>query len=96
VPAALNLLETTRYPLEGVGISELFPNILGFAASRGSQNANFYAVGVVGAQGHDVAAPSLPAVAAADTSCVVPGTSGNAAASCAASPIASSRTAIPA
>jgi hypothetical protein len=84
VPAALNIMETTRYPLEGVGIGELFPNILGFASSGGSQNANFYSVGVVPAQGHDVAAPLLPAVEAADTSCAVPGTSGNAAASCAA------------
>jgi LruC domain-containing protein len=70
VPAALNLLTTTRYPHEAVAVSELFPDIVGFAASAGSQNASFYAANVVPAKGHDVAARALPAFPAPDTSCV--------------------------
>jgi LruC domain-containing protein len=72
VPAALNLMTSTRYPLEGVGISALFPDIAGFASSGGAQNGSFYASNVVSAQGHDVAALALPTLAAADTACAVP------------------------
>jgi LruC domain-containing protein len=72
VPAALNLMTSTRYPLEGVGISALFPDIAGFAASGGALNTAFYASNVVSAQGHDVAAPALPAVAAPSGACLRP------------------------
>jgi LruC domain-containing protein len=75
VPAALNLLTSTRYPLEGIGISALFPDIAGFASSGGAQNASFFATNVIAAQGHDVAAPTLPTVAAADSSCTLLGSS---------------------
>jgi LruC domain-containing protein len=71
VPAALNLMTSTRYPLEGVGISALFPDIAGFAASGGTQNAAFYTSNVVTAQGHDVAAAAVPVLAAPDSSCAV-------------------------
>ena len=70
VPAALNLMTTTRYPLEGVQISALFPDILGFASSGGAQNQSFFASNIVAAQGHAVAAPALPAVPEADRACL--------------------------
>jgi sulfatase modifying factor 1 len=70
VPAALNLMTTTRYPLEGVGIAALFPDIAGFASSGGARNASFYTSTVVAAQGHDVPARPLPVVAAPDRSCL--------------------------
>ena len=70
VPAALNLMTTTRYPLEGVAISALFPDILSFAGSGGATHTNFYASSVVSSQGHSVAALALPAVPEADISCI--------------------------
>jgi LruC domain-containing protein len=82
IPAALNLLTSTRYPLEGVGIGSLFPNIAGFASSAGTQNTDFYAVNVISAQGHDVAALALPGVAAPSTSCVAGSSQTSPAASC--------------
>jgi hypothetical protein len=72
VPAALNLMTSTHYPLEGTPISALFPNITGFASSGGAQNMTFYASAVVGANGHDVPAMAPPAMAAASTSCATP------------------------
>jgi LruC domain-containing protein len=76
VPAALNLMTTTRYPHEAVPVSDLFPDILAFASSRGAQNQSFYAQNVVDAKGHDVAAPALPPPPNVDTSCVVAPPSG--------------------
>jgi LruC domain-containing protein len=70
VPAALNLMTTTRYPLEETRIFALFPDITAFAISGGAERADFYASGVVAANGHDVPALALPAVAAASTACV--------------------------
>ena len=70
VPAALNLMTTTRYPLESVAISALFPDIVGFASSGGTTNQGFYSSNVVASQGHDIAALGLPAVPEADQSCV--------------------------
>jgi LruC domain-containing protein len=72
VPAALNLQLSNRYPLEGVGIAALFPEIVGFASTGGAQNASFFTSNVVPAQGHDVAAPALPSVAAPSTACSGP------------------------
>jgi LruC domain-containing protein len=83
VPAALNLVESTRYPLEGVGISALFPDIVGFASSGGTSNQLFYSSNVNPGQGHDVAAPSLPAQAAANSSCLLGSSSATAGTSCA-------------
>jgi LruC domain-containing protein len=82
VPAALNLMTTTRYPLEGVGVSSLFPDIAGFASSGGASNTSFYTTNVVSAQGHDVAALALPSVAAADTACAVGRSAANPGLSC--------------
>jgi LruC domain-containing protein len=71
VPAALLLSTTTLYPLEGVAISALFPDITLFASSGGEQNTSFYQANrAVAGQGHDVAMLALPAVAAPSTSCV--------------------------
>jgi LruC domain-containing protein len=70
IPAALNLSTSTRYPLEGVAVSALFPDIIGFASSGGSSNTSFFSTNVVSAQGHDVAALALPAVASPSSSCV--------------------------
>jgi LruC domain-containing protein len=69
VPAALNLMTSARYPLEGVGVSALFPDILDFAASGGARSQAFYAGRVAPEQGHDVPALALPAVAAPETAC---------------------------
>ena len=70
IPAALNLMTTTHYPLEEVAIERLLPNILGFAASGGATHADFYASAVVAAQGHDIAAVAVPTLATPDASCV--------------------------
>ena len=70
VPAALNLMTTTRYPHEGVMVSALFPDIIGFATSGGQANQSFYTSNVVAAQGHAVSAPALPGLPAPDTSCI--------------------------
>jgi LruC domain-containing protein len=73
VPAALNLLTSTRYPVEGLAISALFPEIAGFAGSGGTQNTLFYAAAnVVAANGHDIAAAAVPAMSAPSASCVRP------------------------
>jgi len=72
-PAALNLLGGSYYPIEGVAVSALFPDITGFASSGGANNQNFYATNVVPASGHSVAsklsATVPPAMATPDTAC---------------------------
>jgi LruC domain-containing protein len=71
VPAALNLMTSTRYPLEGVEIATLFPSILEFAATGGAAAADFYARATVFSAGHDIPPNPVPPGAPADTSCVV-------------------------
>jgi LruC domain-containing protein len=71
VPAALNLLSSTRYPNEGVRISDLFPDIALFASSGGAQNQSFFSTNVQAAQGHDVAALAAPTMATPDGACVI-------------------------
>ncbi len=46
LPFALHIPQLAPYPLEGVGISNLFPNIITFALSGGLTNADFYIMGV--------------------------------------------------
>ena len=70
VPAALNLMTTTRYPLEGVQISSLFPDIVSFAGSGGATHASFYSSNVVPSQGHDITAVALPSAPVSDQSCI--------------------------
>jgi LruC domain-containing protein len=60
-PFALNLQDTTVYPLEAVRIEAVFPDIVGFAASGGAQNQDFYLSDVVAAQGLSVTPGALPA-----------------------------------
>ncbi len=47
LPFVLVLPQATRYPAEAVGISSLFPDIIGFATSGGVSNTNFYSSNVV-------------------------------------------------
>ncbi len=70
IPAALNLMTTTRYPLEGVTISALFPDIVTFAASSGASATSFYSTNVVGVNGHDVAEVAPPAIGSPSAACV--------------------------
>lgn len=46
LPFALHIPELAPYPAEGVAISNLFPNIIPFAASGGLTNTDFYLLGV--------------------------------------------------
>jgi hypothetical protein len=65
VPAALGLLTSTRSPLEGVATRRLFPDIVAFASPGGTTNADSFVSQGVSAEGHDVPASGLPAVAPA-------------------------------
>ena len=69
-PFALNLQTTTSYPREGVAVSAHFPDILGFAASAGAQNQDFFLTNTVSSQGLAAPAASVTALPAADRSCV--------------------------
>ena len=69
-PFALNLQNTTRYPLEGVAIDELFPNIVPFATSGGLLHGDFYVSGVVPSRGHAAGSVTLPSEPAPDRSCI--------------------------
>ena len=69
-PFALNLQGTTRFPLEAVPIDELFPNIVGFAASAGQSHADFYLSSVVAERGRAMGSPASPAHPAIDRSCL--------------------------
>lgn len=75
LPYALSIPELAAYPLEGTNISTLYPDILGFAASGGLTNTDFYLTNV----NHNAAfggpvwtAPSLGPVPAPviDQSCI--------------------------
>ena len=71
-PFALNLQGTARYPLEGVRIDQLFPDIVSFASSGGAQSQDFYATNVVIAQGHAIQTVAPPAEPGpVDRSCIV-------------------------
>ena len=70
IPAALNLMTSTRYPLEGAAVSSLFPDIVSFAASAGATHATFYASNVVTSQGREVSAPAVPGLAEVDRACI--------------------------
>jgi LruC domain-containing protein len=75
LPYALELPEVALYPQEAVPVSDLFPNIVGFAASGGASQQDFYKVGVSGADGYP--GPNTPAFATvaptADLSCLPAG-----------------------
>jgi LruC domain-containing protein len=70
VPAGLNLQTTTRYPSEGVQVAALFPGIVSFATSGGTQGQGFYETNVQAGQGHDVPAPPVPVMEPPSVSCI--------------------------
>ena len=51
LPFALSVPAVSLYPLERLQIDELFPNIIGFAASAGTANTDYYSEGVVSENG---------------------------------------------
>ena len=70
IPAALSLFTSMTYPLEGVAISNLFPDIIQFANSGGVSNTNFYATTVIAANGRAVGARVIANNTARDVSCI--------------------------
>ena len=68
-PAALNLMTTNRYPHEGIGISQLFPEILTFARTAGAQGQDFYSSNIDTTKGHNIMASALPAEPAQPPGC---------------------------
>ena len=75
LPYALQLPELAPYPQEAVPVSALFPDIVGFAASGGASQLDFYKSSVDGVNAYP--APSAPAFVsgapAADLSCLPAG-----------------------
>ena len=69
-PSALNLQNTARYPLEGVAIDELFPNIVPFATSAGLTHADFYLTSVVTSRGHAAGGVEVPSEPEPDRACI--------------------------
>lgn len=73
LPFALNLFGSSLYPQEGVSISSLYPNIVNFAQSGGTADADFMSSQVVSAVGF-AGAPTPSFIGAdtfaADVSCV--------------------------
>ena len=73
LPFVIELPVLDRWPQEGVDIAQLFPNILTFAASAGTQAQDFYVTGVqisAGYAGAGSLLPSFGAMDTPDTSCV--------------------------
>lgn len=75
-PFALNLQDTSRYPLENVAIDELFPDIVAFAASAGDTHRDFYLTNVNVARGAPAVSSVGPGVSSpepeVDESCLPP------------------------
>lgn len=89
LPFALVVPTATPYPAEGVAISTLFPDILAFASSGGTQALDFYAsnvaatVGYADVNGDGPYTPVLSSALTIDRSCVPPlGVPGSPATSC--------------
>lgn len=82
LPFALHIPQVAEFPDEYTPISSLYPNILGFAASGGTTNQNFYATNVQAnfqyrdAQGNAAPASAGVTTPSADTSCLNPLLSG--------------------
>ncbi len=76
LPFVLELPQVANYPAEGVAVSALYPDILGFAASAGVSNQDFYASTVVSSFGYQdstgqgAIVPSVLTQTVPDTSCV--------------------------
>ena len=60
IPFALDLQNSTVYPVEAVAIDQVFPDIIAFATSGGATHRDFYLTHVNGALGHDVSASAVP------------------------------------
>ncbi len=73
LPFALEIPPSPPYPAEGMPIQRLYPDIVGFAASGGTQNLDFYQSTVDLTAAYDVVSrpsPTLPRALASDTSCL--------------------------
>lgn len=68
-PFALNLQDTSRYPLEGVSIDRLFPDIVGFAASAGATHTAFYLSPIVAEHGCQAPQSTPPQEPEPDRAC---------------------------
>lgn len=81
LPSLFVVPEATLYPAEGVAISQVFPRILNFAASGGTQDADFYTnpidptAAYLDMNGLGPKIPAAPSAFTVDTSCI--GQSGN-------------------
>ncbi len=72
IPFVLNLPELANYPAEGESIDSIFPEVVPFGASSGTQNTQFYRNLVSGKEFGLTAPAALVAAAAADQSCFTP------------------------
>jgi LruC domain-containing protein len=70
LPFVLTFPQVVPYPAELTSIEQLYPDIVGFAASGGATNADFYLTHVQPAAAYATPASS-PAVTAADLSCLI-------------------------
>lgn len=72
IPFALDLPELSNYPVEGQSIDTIYPEIVPFGASSGTQNTQFYR-NLVGGNAFGLTPPrTLVAATAADQSCFTP------------------------
>jgi LruC domain-containing protein len=72
IPFALELPELANYPKEGQAVDLLYPNVVLFGASAGTQAQDFYRTPSNGAAFGLTPPRPLQAAAAADTSCFAP------------------------
>lgn len=70
LPFALDLPATAPYPIEAVQISDLFPDILGFASSGGASSQDFYLRPQLGVAVGDRLDPFVFSLQAPDRSCI--------------------------
>ena len=80
IPFALEIPELTAYPQEGVGIDQLYPQIVGFGASAGTTDTTYYRNPAPGFAYGLTPPRTLTGAATADMSCFAPnpGTCGSA------------------
>ena len=78
LPFSLVVPQTIPYPAETVSISSVFPDIVGFAASAGTTNQDWYLTNVdrgliyTDASGQGPVTPVAPAVEVVDSACLAP------------------------
>ena len=72
IPFVLELPELAAYPVEGAAIDQLYPTVVGFGASAGATNADYYR-NPVGGHAYGLVPPrALQGAASPDVSCFVP------------------------